>query len=129
MKREVLILGIALVALGVVGAAVASLALGDAASRWITECVSFNPPPDCSRFFGTMSTWGILLPFFEVLAGLGVVLLIVAVLLHIVERPAPTAAMGWTPPPGGPACARCGRATRWIPEYQRWYCDSCRWYV
>jgi DNA-directed RNA polymerase subunit RPC12/RpoP len=27
------------------------------------------------------------------------------------------------------ACPRCGRYARWIPEYQRWYCDGCMSYL
>ena len=32
-----------------------------------------------------------------------------------------------TPPP--PTCNSCGQGTRFIHQYQRWYCDRCRVYV
>ncbi|MHA1462000.1 MAG: hypothetical protein ACTSQ0_02920, partial [Candidatus Heimdallarchaeota archaeon] len=28
-----------------------------------------------------------------------------------------------------PTCPFCGKALRFIDEYQRWYCDSCAQYV
>ena len=31
--------------------------------------------------------------------------------------------------PNQPACGRCGRYMRWVPEYQRWYCDGCMAYL
>jgi hypothetical protein len=45
----------------------------------------------------------------------------------------PQQAAGWTQPqqaaPQTPACAHCHQSTRWIPEYSRYYCDSCQHYV
>ena len=37
-------------------------------------------------------------------------------------------------PASGPAaqtypCQTCGKALRYIPEYQRYYCDDCKHYV
>jgi hypothetical protein len=41
--------------------------------------------------------------------------------------PPPGAARSIQPP--GPPCPNCDRATRFIPEYNRYYCDSCQKYV
>ena len=47
--------------------------------------------------------------------------------------PAPTAYPAAADPAAqavpSPPCATCHRATRWIPEYERWYCDACQRYV
>ena len=31
--------------------------------------------------------------------------------------------------PAPPLCGRCNRHARWIPEYQRWWCDGCGSYL
>ena len=38
----------------------------------------------------------------------------------------------WTipsPPPSSYTCVKCGEPLVYVPEYQRWYCNSCRAYA
>ncbi|HEV2317752.1 MAG TPA: hypothetical protein VGV89_09315 [Thermoplasmata archaeon] len=43
-------------------------------------------------------------------------------------RSPPTATMP-PPPVAAPPCSRCGLATRWVPQYSRYFCYQCRTYV
>ena len=42
---------------------------------------------------------------------------------------APTSGTAAAPAADKPICPFCGKALRFIDEYQRWYCDSCQQYV
>jgi len=103
---------------------------------------------------GVLMAIGIFLPFFGLVCGLGIVLLIVGIILAAAapSRPAyygpqypypgyaPPYASPPQPPAAGmpvpgpqtqysqPTCYVCGSPLTWVGQYGRWYCTRCQSY-
>ena len=132
MKYSLVVLGIAILVIGIVGAAAASVVSGNATTRYLAECSFFNPSLECRDLFSTMTTYSLLTGISAILAGTGVLVLVIGIVLEVLKERPPL--LGPSPfpssvPPPVPGCPRCGRPLRHVPEYQRWFCDSCQWYA
>lgn len=103
---------------------------------------------------GVLMAIGIFLPFFGLVCGLGVVLLIVGIILAAAspsraayygpQYPYPGYAPPYAYPPQPPAagmpvpgpqtqysqptCFVCGSPLTWVAQYGRWYCTRCQSY-
>jgi len=141
LKLALVIVGVVVLLAGIVGTILVSQAQANLQGRMMNECLSNPLSLTCFSLASSVATYGLYWWLTILLAGVGVIIIIVGLVLAAVSSSPPTA-----PYPAQPApypvqpvppvagtqvqpCVRCGHPVRWVPQYNRWYCDAEQMYV
>jgi len=135
LKYVLAIVGVVLLVVGIAGAVVSYSNVTAAALNAAAVCI--NNPISAECFSATAainSAWTTVI-LFALLGVVGFIVMIVGLVMDASKgaaAPAPgMAPMAMAPPSAAPTatCPRCGRPARWVPQYQRWFCDAENAYV
>ncbi len=141
LKIALVIVGVVILIAGIVGTILVSQAQADLQSRMINECFTNPASPQCFSLAASIASYSLYWWLTILLAGVGLIIIIVGLVLAAVTTTPPAAAYPFQPAPSPipsavPAssgqtapCIRCGRPARWVPAYNRWYCDAEQMYV
>ncbi len=141
LKIALVIVGAVILMAGIVGTILVSQAQASATSQMINECFANPASPQCFGLATTVATYGLYWWLTVLLAGVGVIIIIVGLVLAAVSttptmpaympQPVPSPTMTTAPMAGTQMapCVRCGRPARWVPAYNRWYYDAEQMYV
>lgn len=141
LKIALVIVGAVILVAGIVGVILVSQAQANMQSQMINECFANPVSPQCFSLAASVATYGLYWWLAVLLAGVGLIIVIVGLVLAAVTT-SPTIA-SYPPQPVPPPvpvamptssgqtapCVRCGRPARWVPAYNRWYCDAEQMYV
>ncbi len=141
MKTAVAIVGAIILVAGIVGTVLVTQAQSTAMTQMTNECFANPATPACFNLAGQVAMYGLYFWLTIFVALIGVIILILGLVLGAVtETPATMGAppqpypypATTVPPVAGTQtapCIRCGQPARWVPGYNRWYCDAERMYV
>ena len=141
LKIALVIVGAVILVAGIVGTILVSQAQANLMSQMTSECFANPLSPTCFSLAASVASYGLYWWLTVLLAGVGVIIVIVGLVLAAVTtsppaavypfQPAPSPIPSATPASSGQTapCIRCGRPARWVPAYNRWYCDTEQMYV
>ncbi len=143
LKIGLVIVGAVILVAGIVGTILVSQAQANLESQMMSECLSNPLSPTCFSLASSLTMYGLYWWLTILLAGVGVIIMIVGLVLAAVTSttpaspaPYPVQPAPYPVPTAVPvssnqtaACVRCGRPARWVPAYNRWYCDAEQTYV
>lgn len=141
LKIALVIVGAVILVAGIVGIILVSQAQANLQGQMLNECFTNPASAACFGLGSSVATYGLYWLLTILLAGVGVIIIIVGLVLAAVSSSPPTAPYPAQPAPYPvqPAppvagtqvqpCVRCGRPARWVPQYNRWYCDAEQMYV
>lgn len=140
LKVALVVVGAAIMVAGILGVILVSQAQANLAGQMYNECLANPASPACIGLGTQAAVYGMYWLLTVLLAGVGVIIMIVGLVVAAVSESAPVMAVPPQPyayPAASPPvastqtapCIRCGRPARWVPGYNRWYCDAEQMYV
>ncbi len=141
MKTAVAVVGAVILVAGILGTILVSQAQAAALTQMTNECFANPANLACLNLMGQVGLYGIYFWLTILVAAIGVIILILGLVLAAVSEPPIVTGLPpqpypypatTVPPVAGTQtapCIRCGRPARWVPGYNRWYCDAEQMYV